>query len=229
MTYKTWKSASWILPQQASATNVRHRRSMLEKVADSARKAVKLAEPYKPYGGQFLEFCSISLSTYQTCMKLTRKSTELCQFSAGSREVPEYDFSCQNPWRRYGYFIRRFRAVKSSGVRNLCVCRHCLGYDRKHVTFPRYAFLFWKFVPKSKLPAENRCFSYQICTRKIFLHPMTQNLHTKHGSYESQSTRILRAEKSYGARLEKIRSGHTDFGTENRTPEPPYYPPVQCL
>ena len=38
---------------------------MLEKVADSARKAVKLAEPYKPYGGQFLEFCSISLSTYQ--------------------------------------------------------------------------------------------------------------------------------------------------------------------
>ena len=53
---------------------------MLEKVGDSARKAVKLAEPYKPYGGQFLEFCSISLSTYQTCMKLTRKSTEFCQF-----------------------------------------------------------------------------------------------------------------------------------------------------
>ena len=52
---------------------------MLEKVADSARKAVKLAEPYKPYGGQFLEFCSISLLTYQTCMKLTRKSTEFCQ------------------------------------------------------------------------------------------------------------------------------------------------------
>ena len=108
-----------------------------------------------------------------------------------NREVPEYDFSCQNPWRLYRFFIRRFRAVKSSGVRNLCVCRHCLGYDRKHVTFPRYAFLFWKFVPKSKLPAKNRCFSYQICTRKIFLHPMTQNLHTKHGSYESQSTRIL--------------------------------------
>ena len=53
---------------------------MLEKVADSARKAVKLAEPCKPYGGQFLEFCSIPLSTYQTCMKLTRKSTEFCQF-----------------------------------------------------------------------------------------------------------------------------------------------------
>ena len=53
---------------------------MLEKVADSARKAVKLAEPYKPYGGQFLEFCSISSPTYQTCMKLTRKSTEFCQF-----------------------------------------------------------------------------------------------------------------------------------------------------
>ena len=50
------------------------------KVADSARKAVKLAEPYKSYGGQFLEFCSISLSTYRTCMKLTRKSTEFCQF-----------------------------------------------------------------------------------------------------------------------------------------------------
>ena len=32
-----------------------------------------------------------------------------------SREVPEYDFSCQNPWRLYGFFIRRFRAVKSSG------------------------------------------------------------------------------------------------------------------
>ena len=61
----------------------RDRWILLEKVADSARKAVKLAEPYKPYGGQFLEFCSISLSTYQTCMKLTRKSTEFCQFSAG--------------------------------------------------------------------------------------------------------------------------------------------------
>ena len=58
----------------------RDRRILLEKVADSARKAVKLAEPYKPYGGQFLEFCSISLSTYQTCMNLTRKSTEFCQF-----------------------------------------------------------------------------------------------------------------------------------------------------
>ena len=54
-------------------------RIMLEKVADSARKAVKLAEPYKPYGGQFLEFRSISLSTYQTCMKLTRKCTGFCQ------------------------------------------------------------------------------------------------------------------------------------------------------
>ena len=53
---------------------------MLEKVADSARQAVKLAEPYKPHGGQFLEFRSISLSTYQTCMKLTRKSAEFCQF-----------------------------------------------------------------------------------------------------------------------------------------------------
>ena len=53
---------------------------MLEKVADSARKAVKLTEPYKPYGEQFLEFCSISLCTDQTCMKLTRKSTEFCQF-----------------------------------------------------------------------------------------------------------------------------------------------------
>ena len=53
----------------------RHWRIMLEKVADFARKAVKLAEPYKPYGGQFQECCSISLSTYQTC----RKSTEFCQ------------------------------------------------------------------------------------------------------------------------------------------------------
>ena len=65
-------------------TCTRHMRIMLEKVADSARKAVKLAEPYKPYGEQFFEFCSISLSTYQTCMKLTRKSTELfANFSAG--------------------------------------------------------------------------------------------------------------------------------------------------
>ena len=37
----------------------RDRRILLEKVADSARKAVKMGEPYKPYGGQFLEFCSI--------------------------------------------------------------------------------------------------------------------------------------------------------------------------
>ena len=64
-----------------SSSATRHWRIMLEKVADFARKAVKLAEPYKPYGGQFLEFCSISLSTYQTCMKLTRKST--ANFSAG--------------------------------------------------------------------------------------------------------------------------------------------------
>ena len=63
-----------------AALSPRHRRILLEKVADSARKAVKLAEPYKRYGGQFLEFCSISLSTYQTCMKCTRKSTEFCQF-----------------------------------------------------------------------------------------------------------------------------------------------------
>ena len=55
-------------------------RIMLEKVADSAFFAPKLAEPYKPYGGQFLEFCSISLSTYQTCMKPSRKSAEFCQF-----------------------------------------------------------------------------------------------------------------------------------------------------
>ena len=48
----------------------RHWRIMLEKVADSARKAVT-AEPYKPYGGQFLEFCSISLSTYQSFSSLS--------------------------------------------------------------------------------------------------------------------------------------------------------------
>ena len=56
---------------------------MLEKVADSAFFEPKLAEPYKPYGAQFLEVCSISLSTYQTCMKLTRKSTDSANFSAG--------------------------------------------------------------------------------------------------------------------------------------------------
>ena len=67
-------------------------RIMLEKVADSARKAVKMAEPYKPYGGQFLEFCSISLSTYQTCMNLTRKSTEFCQlFSRHYPHMPTLD------------------------------------------------------------------------------------------------------------------------------------------
>ena len=42
------------------AMDFRDRRILLEKVADSARKAVKLAEPYTPYSGQFLEFCSIS-------------------------------------------------------------------------------------------------------------------------------------------------------------------------
>ena len=57
-----------------------HWQILLEKVADSAREAVKLAEPYKPYGGQFLEFCSISLSTYQICINLPEKSTEFCQF-----------------------------------------------------------------------------------------------------------------------------------------------------
>ena len=70
----------------------RHRRILLEKVADSARKAVKLAEPYKPYGGLFLEFYSISLSTYQTCMKLTRKVPISANFSAsitrGQTSVP---------------------------------------------------------------------------------------------------------------------------------------------
>ena len=35
------------------SANIRGVRKMLEKVADSARKAVKLAESYKPYGGQF--------------------------------------------------------------------------------------------------------------------------------------------------------------------------------
>ena len=55
----------------------------------------------------------------------------------------------------------------------------------------------------------------------MFLVPnlYAKNLHTKHGSYESQSVpknRILK----YEARLEKIRSAPTDFGFENRTPEP---------
>ena len=61
-------------------------RIMLEKVADSGRKAVKMAEPYKPYGGQFFEFCSISFSTYQTCMKqltyLPEKVPNSANFSA---------------------------------------------------------------------------------------------------------------------------------------------------
>ena len=87
------------------------------------------------------------VSLYVRCSVLdlpTGGSRVLCTSTADIREVPEYDFSCQNPWRlySYGFFIRRFRAVKSSGVRNLCVCRLCLGNDRKHVTFPRHAFLF---------------------------------------------------------------------------------------
>ena len=56
---------------------------MLEKVADSAFFAPKWAEPYKPYGGQFLEFCSISLSTYQTCIKLPENVLNSANFSAG--------------------------------------------------------------------------------------------------------------------------------------------------
>ena len=73
------------LEPQVSCVVLRERRIMLEKVADSARRAVKLTEPYKPYGGQFLEFCSISLSTYQTCMKLTRQLEvpNSANFSAG--------------------------------------------------------------------------------------------------------------------------------------------------
>ena len=75
-----WYSVKKKKKSQLFASNTRHWRIMLEKVADSARKAVKLAEPNKPYGGQFLKFCSISVSTYQTCMKFTRKSTEFCHF-----------------------------------------------------------------------------------------------------------------------------------------------------
>ena len=60
----------------------RDRRILLEKVADSARKAVKLAKLYKPYGGQFPDLCSISLSTYQTCMK-PEKVPNSVNFSAG--------------------------------------------------------------------------------------------------------------------------------------------------
>ena len=77
---KVWDVRVVKLYDAIQCVDDRDRRILLEKVADSARKAVKLAEPYKPYGGQFLESCSIFLSTYQTCMKLTRKSTELCQF-----------------------------------------------------------------------------------------------------------------------------------------------------
>ena len=64
----------------------RDRRILLEKVADSARKAAKLAEPYKPYGGQFLEFCSISLSTYWStkhAWNLPEKVANSAHFSAG--------------------------------------------------------------------------------------------------------------------------------------------------
>ena len=39
-------------------------------------------------------------------------------------------------------FYTSFSSSEKFRVRNLCVCRHCLGYDRKHVTFPHYAFLF---------------------------------------------------------------------------------------
>ena len=64
---------------------VRPWRIMLEKVADSAFFAPNSAEPYKPYGVQFLEFCSISLSTYQTCIKLPENvlTCNSANFSAG--------------------------------------------------------------------------------------------------------------------------------------------------
>ena len=43
-------SKNLVLLQMHVRVKSRHRRILLEKVADSARKAVKLAEPYKPYG-----------------------------------------------------------------------------------------------------------------------------------------------------------------------------------
>ena len=52
---------------------------MLEKVADSARKAVKLAEPYKPYRAIpriLLHFFIHIPNTHET----HQKSTEFCQF-----------------------------------------------------------------------------------------------------------------------------------------------------
>ena len=55
-------------------------RMMLQRLADPARKAVKLAEPYKPYARHFLEFyfkVLHFLSTCQTWMKRISKHTKL--------------------------------------------------------------------------------------------------------------------------------------------------------
>ena len=62
-------------PSQALADNARKGGRFCSKSSEIGRTIQTLS-----YGGQFLEFCSTSLSTCQTCMKLTRKSTEFCQF-----------------------------------------------------------------------------------------------------------------------------------------------------
>ena len=46
----------------------------------------------------------------------------------------------------------RFRVVKCSGVRKLCVCHHCLGYDRKNVIVPGYDFCFENLYRNENFP-----------------------------------------------------------------------------
>ena len=41
--------------------------------------------------------------------------TSTLTWKAGNREVPEYDFSCQNPWRLYGFLYVVFEQWKVPG------------------------------------------------------------------------------------------------------------------
>ena len=128
-------------------------RILLEKVADSARKAVKLAEPYKPYGGQFLEFCSISLSTYQTCMKLTRKSTEFCHF-----------FCRHYPHTMYAY-LGVFGGKGPTAGRKLCPVEH--GRTYRWYCYNLFFFVRCCSEPCS-LEAELRCENlFSLCLRSF--------------------------------------------------------------
>ena len=64
-----------------------------------------------------------------------------------------------------------------------------LQSQARHI--PALCLFILKICTEIKTSREKSMFLVPNLYAKIFLHPMTQNLHTKHGSYESQSTRIL--------------------------------------